>query len=629
MPSNPLSRSTLIPLTLAAFTACAEPPVQTGSDQVPETNIALAAAKDGKYNELTWPLVDDQMLQLNNSATAPGCAVGVAIDDEIVYLKGYGRSRLGGAPENWGVSTMGAVGSVSKTFTALAAVRQVENGWMDIEEPVDARLPIGGGLGNTTLFRLLSHTAGAGGNSAEAAFQPNWDAGSDMDACTDATTPDAGDPFCTEAHRRALDPVWLASNYAASEEDVFELERVNVDADPLNDGYEHYVWDAVGQWGPSWLTPGQATSMALIHAGRANDMPHRAVGYYDANWGVGAKNWTANDAWQSTPSRASWVGPAGGWALTIGDLTRLVIAYRKDRIVDETTRGWMESKIGYLDLGPDEYNLPPYGLGVLIDDGQGADNQRTVYHGGDIGLKKQGPKEQVGNSAHWSWWTNRLPGGAGLGIALMCNNGKASPSLYSAAKDIAEALEDDPESRPVHELGFVTAPSTSGVNGRTYWIDASRAYVEAPAGFPILPSAANPLVAQPSLTAGGQGSVAVRRATTGPNPGPTVGTIANASLDARGRLLAQGGNLQLSLGAFAIQARDVSMSFQVASDGSRLFDGHVQATVDARSLVSVGAARDVREVCTAVAAAKAACKPCLDGTKACFDVALGGLTAKR
>jgi CubicO group peptidase (beta-lactamase class C family) len=636
-------------LSAALVTGCAEPPVQTGSNQVPEINVALAAAKDGKYDEMSWDLVDDEMDALVDGVTSPGCAVGVAIDEEIVYLKGYGRSRIGGAPEEWGVGTMGAVASVSKTFTALAAMRQVEENWVELDATADSELPLVGDLGDTTLRGLLSHTAGAGGGSQGAAFAPNWTAGTPMDLCQDADTPDAGDPLCTEVHRQAMDPVWLASSYATEESDnVFPLAGINLDADAAfeqseavysnvgytvaggmvgavaqnhgYDGYEHYVWDVVGQWGPSWLTPGQATSMALIHGNRATDIPHRAVGYYDANWGVGSRDWTQNDAWEGTTSRASWVGPSGGWALTIGDLTRLVVAYRRNQIVDAASRAEMETAFGRFDLGPDAASFPPYGLGVFVHDAED-----TVWHGGDIGGKEQGTKRQSSNSAHWSWWMNKLAGGSGIGVTMMCNNGKGSGALYSTAKKIALALEDDPTSRPEVELGFATTPTTQGVNGRSYRLDASRAYVVAPAGFPILPSVADPLVAQANLS---QGTVVLRKATS-TTGGATVGQLGAAQLDGRGRLNAQGGSIQLTLQRLTLPVANAGLSFQVSNDGSLLFDGRMKASVDARNLVGLGAARDTQEVCTAVRAAKAACKPCLDGAKVCFDVALGGIQGKR
>ena len=101
-----LHRLTLTAGLAASFLGCAEAPVQTGPDHVPATNVALAAAKDGKYATQAWPLVDDILIDWLDGAAAPGCAVGVSIDDEIVYLKGYGRARLGLAGEDWSVSTL-------------------------------------------------------------------------------------------------------------------------------------------------------------------------------------------------------------------------------------------------------------------------------------------------------------------------------------------------------------------------------------------------------------------------------------------------------------------------------------------------------------------------------------------
>ncbi len=640
--------STVLATGLSA--GCAQPPVQTGSNHVPEVDAAIAAAKDGKFGTLSWPLVDTLMTSALDGATAPGCAVGVAIEDEIVYLKGYGRARLAPGAEDWSVSTMGAVGSVSKTFTALAAMRQVQDTWMGIEERAGDRLPLSGELANTTLVRLLSHTSGAGGASKKAASAPNWTHDSPIDQCKNVATPDPADPYCTEAHRAALDPVALVESYADGEADnVTPLSAVDFTDDPGLDGwqaiysnvgytvaggivgavaqahgytgYEHYVWDTVGQWSPNWLSPGQATSLALIHPHRATDIPHRAVGYYDANWGAGAKSWQQGDAWDVTEARASWIGPAGGWALTIGDLTRIVLAYRHNKIVNAATRSLMETPLGSFADGPEGSTLRPYGLGLFVDDVEG-----TFNHGGDIGPSHEGA-HQSSNAAHWSWWPNVLPGSVDVGMTMICNNGRTSGWLYSRAKDIVEALQEDPNSRPVMAPKFATQPSWGDVDGDRYRLDASSAYVLAPAGVPLLPSAANPV----DVTADLAHNI-VRFTKPGPSPsapGPTLGQAAAARLSGSGRLVASGGSLQVGVGTATVPLRDVSLSLQVASDGSKLFDGAVTGTVDARTLVGLSLARSVGEVCSAVAEAHDTCVPCLDGARACFVTSIGGLQGRR
>jgi CubicO group peptidase (beta-lactamase class C family) len=631
----------------AVMVGCGQAPVQTGPDHVPDSNIALAAAKDGKYATMAWPLVDNVMNGWLDGPLAPGCAVGVSLDDQVVYLKGYGRSRLGIDARDWGVSTMGAIGSVSKTLTALGAMRQIERGWADFEDQVDQRLPIGGELGNAILFKLLSHTAGAGGNSRGQAFRPNWDAGSAFGQCTGAVTPDAGDPACTEAHRAALDPTALAAAFAANEaNNVFELPSVDTDGDGHGDGwqaiysnvgyqvaggmvgavaqahgyngYEDFIWSHVGRWSDNPLAPGQATSLAITHRHRANDIPERAVGYYDGNWGVGPKNWVQGDPWEVTHAQASWFGPSGGWAITIGDLTRLLAAYQSNKIVSAASRHWMELDIGHLALGPDSENFPPYGLGLLIDDNNG-----SVYHGGDIGLGGPGNSQQSTNSAVWSLWPNAV-GSTDVGVAMMCNNGRGSSSLYSRAKDIVEALQASPQSRPVSTQTHSTQPSPSVVHQRTYRLDASRAHVLLPDGFPMLPAQVNPLTLQPDL---GQRTLLVRHQ-NGSQPGATAGLLSNTRLD-RGRLNAGSGSLQIAVGGSVLTTSARSLSFQVANDGNRLYDGRAEALVDARALVQLGVARNTTQVCDAVRAARSSCTPCADGAASCFVAAVGGLEAHR
>lgn len=663
---RPTIKLSALAIALVIATGCGQAPVQIGPDHVPDSNIAIAAAKDGKFNTMAWPLVDAIMIDRLDGPFAPGCAVGVSINDKVVYLKGYGRSKLGIAAEDWGVATMGAVGSVSKTLTALAAMHQVERSWADFEDQVKDRLPINGDLGNAILFKLLSNTAGAGGGSRSAAFAPNWVNGQPLQVCANVVTPNPADPVCTEAHRAALDPVALVSQYAANEaNNVADLQSVDADGNGIADGwqaiysnvgftvaggmvgavaeshgyggYEDYVWKEISRWSDNPFAPGQATSLALIHGHRADDIPNRAVGYYDANWGAGAKSWTAGDAWDIVQERASWIGPAGGWAMTIGDFTRLLAAYQANRLVNPGSRHWMETKIGHLALGPDAMALPPYGLGLLIDDdaGQAIDDGlappptdepelRSVYHGGDIGLPNpaDADQRQSTHSAVWSLWPDSVEGDD-VGVAMMCNNGQPSGSLYSIARDIVEALQASPGSRPVSTQTHTTRPDARGVDRQRYRIDARQAHVLLPDGFPILPSAANPLILEANLA---QGSAVLRNASS---TGSIAGGLQHARLTSAGRLSAQGGQIQLGVGPVALTLHGASLSFQVANDGSRLYDGNAQGSVDARQLVQIGVAERASQVCDAVQAAESSCIPCEDGVRACFTASVGGLVASR
>ena len=339
------------------------------------------------------------------------------------------------------------------------------------------------------------------------------------------------------------------------------------------------------------------------------------MGYYDANWGVGPKSWQSGESWETVNAQGSWIGPSGGWALTIGDFTRIVLAYSHDKIVNASTRSMMETPMGYFSLGPEPSNLPPYGLGVLVDDNIG-----SIRNGGDIGPSQNGA-QQSSHAAHWAWWPDALPGGVDVGVAMICNNGAGSQTLYSRSYDIVQELQNDPQSRPQSTQTHSTTPSPSGVNARSYKIDTSRAYVLLPSGFPILPAAANPIVATADL---GQKTVRFRQPS-----GATLGQATAAKLTTSGRLTASGGTLLLGVGPLTLPVYGVSLSLQVSNDGSKLYDGTVKGTVDARNMVSLNLVGSVREVCTAVGEAGGSCLACADGAKSCFVASIGGVKATR
>ena len=72
-------------------------------------------------------------------ANIPGLALGVVRGDQIVYLKGYGLA----GPDGRAVTpqTPFIIGSLSKSFTALAVMQLVEAGRIDLDAPVTTYLP--------------------------------------------------------------------------------------------------------------------------------------------------------------------------------------------------------------------------------------------------------------------------------------------------------------------------------------------------------------------------------------------------------------------------------------------------------------------------------------------------------
>ena len=79
--------------------------------------------------------VEQQMHQLN----IPGVSLAIVEGDRIVHLRGFGRAHPGGeapAPQ-----TPFFIGSLTKSFTALAVMQMVEAGKIELDAPVQRYLP--------------------------------------------------------------------------------------------------------------------------------------------------------------------------------------------------------------------------------------------------------------------------------------------------------------------------------------------------------------------------------------------------------------------------------------------------------------------------------------------------------
>src|SRR5918994_90258 len=79
--------------------------------------------------------IERQMERLN----IPGAALAIVEDDEIVHLRSFGEDRPGGeAPTP---QTPFIIGSLTKSFTALAVMQLVEDGKVELDAPVQRYLP--------------------------------------------------------------------------------------------------------------------------------------------------------------------------------------------------------------------------------------------------------------------------------------------------------------------------------------------------------------------------------------------------------------------------------------------------------------------------------------------------------
>ncbi|HCW07532.1 MAG TPA: hypothetical protein DGG95_09240 [Cytophagales bacterium] len=95
---------------------------------------------------------------------APGAAVAIVRDTNIIFLKGFGLREMG-KPDSINARTVFRVGSVSKSITATLCAVLVQQGIIDWDDPVkkylpDFKLKSESATEKLKLRHLLSHTEG-------------------------------------------------------------------------------------------------------------------------------------------------------------------------------------------------------------------------------------------------------------------------------------------------------------------------------------------------------------------------------------------------------------------------------------------------------------------------------------
>ncbi|HWO17392.1 MAG TPA: serine hydrolase domain-containing protein [Kofleriaceae bacterium] len=599
-------------LALAAAPACYRAPTLTGTDQVHDPNIEVTAIKDNGLAAQLWPAVDNTMLGLIGNAAAPGCAVGIARGGALVYLQGYGKAELGG--EDWGVATMGAVGSVSKTFTAAAVMRLDQLGWLGLADTVSDHLPTGNAaLAAARIDDLLDHSSGVGGATQAAAFAPTWEATSDADSCVDGEALDCGAVARTLAEPRLAFAQYEASEQVAAlgggapQQGVYSNVGYSVlgaIVDELADGtvyggYEGLVWHQVGNRKTPIYHADNMLSLALTHSWRGSDIPHRAVGY--APSGGGGYAMAEAFALSGLGNVEGWEGPAGGWAMTIGDLTRFAVALNTAQIVDAGRLAAMQAIRTDLDGLPDHY-----GFGILLGTGANA----PYWHGGQIG----------GHTAAWTWWPSH--NGQSLGIALMCNRQDISPwTLRGTATTLAGQIANSaPSAAAPLSLPAVGA---SAAAGRTWALGTARAWQAAPrAVIAPITGLAYDLVLSSRLASGRLALTLGEAIVTAAGAVPASGRAPVDLGEATFRdpwFATRPAEVRLATAAGEVVVRDLVLEGAVAAGGARLDRVSLRGTLDARQLAALGGG-SATSLCAQVANTDAACRPCADGALACVAV---------
>lgn len=451
---------TPLSLTLSlALAACAVGVGGGPDDPVPAGNYCFdAAAVEACEADASragfYPAVDALAAALlgpaPDSTTADGalgCSYALSIDGELLYAGAVGvtddgkddPSCLGGTCP-WGLDDLSPVASVSKTLTALAVMRLVENGQLP-EDLTTVRvsdlLPEAPtALASFTVHDLLGHVSGLRTATYDSDYMNSNTVG--------AVVPELAEPGL---HPRAM---WYAMKdtttasvaygtpmYSSA---AYRILGAIVDAHTLITP-EDFLDEQFGDWiqGTETMTQAQLTSAQLggyewfvqrMLKDTPAELRHRASCQASDPRRAELDLYVTGFTWNSTTAqfqvqknlpadhRNGAHGPAGGWLMTVGDLARLANGVVGRHYVSEASLQRMKtfvSNTGAWNWG--------YGVSILPMSFS-ADTTNGVYdgygHGGDY----------TGLGHHAMWRAVELPGGRSLTGAMICLGGDGGQNIF-------------------------------------------------------------------------------------------------------------------------------------------------------------------------------------------------------
>lgn len=379
------SRSAILGLAITLLASgCVPKQDPNDPDQCPDINYSLTALKDANLIG-SFPLIDDEV-QARIAGKFPGCAIAIVDSGKVVYTKGYGFADLNSLEFEFDnvaftKDTVAGIGSVSKVLTAIATMRLVELGLVNLDSPITTYFPhaVPAGWGQVSVRQLMSHRGG---------FErhPNQNlAGSLSAAQIDAAF---GEVHSSQHPRYAIWEFLLTSRGAPDVDKIGQYSYSNIGYTILGalvdlvsrdhgfpvekTGYERFIWSLLSGAKDAALTP------ALNHPWRNSDIPNLAQSYKDANVEVNS-------------NYSGWQGPSGGWSMTIGDLARVLIALQENQILSAQSLAAMRTNPGSpssADYGlglflENKCDLPAYHHGGLID---GFRTQVIVWPGEDVAV---------------------------------------------------------------------------------------------------------------------------------------------------------------------------------------------------------------------------------------------------
>lgn len=243
--------------------------------------------------------MDEAVPKLMAQDHVVGSAVGIVHEGRIVMLRGYGQPQLGAGRRVDPSVTSFRIGSVSKLFTAIAALQQVDAGTLDLHRDVREYvhgIPLRYGA---TTHQLLTHTAG-------------------FDERLAGAYTDAADHLVSlSEHLRLNPPNQVIRPGSLTSYSNYHYALAGLVVERLSGlTYDQYMADRI--FNPLRMTA--TTAHQPPEPSKATDL---ARGY---RWADGHQ--------EALPFRFTHASPAGGISTTAADMARLMLALLGDGAVD-------------------------------------------------------------------------------------------------------------------------------------------------------------------------------------------------------------------------------------------------------------------------------------------------------
>lgn len=287
--------------------------------------------------------IESLIRAVTSESKIPGLSVAVVSEDQLIYMNGFGVSDLENAVPAKSITAY-RIGSLSKTITATAVMRLVEQGKLDLDAAVQKYCPaFPAKQWTVTARQLLAHLGGVRDYSNQR-FLEEYFSTRHYDSVTEALDIFKNDPLLQEPGTK-----FSYSTYG------YNLLGCAIEG-ASSTTYESYI-------GENILKPAGMSQTTVDDILRI--IPNRARGYGKTRDGA-----VRNTALADTSNKV----PAGGLVSTAEDLARFYVAFHKGILVNARTREemWTPQKTR-------DGQQIPYGLGWRVGDHS---NLKEVYHGG-------------------------------------------------------------------------------------------------------------------------------------------------------------------------------------------------------------------------------------------------------